>query len=287
MDRFEHELVSVKAELRVPLATAHLVQYLTEGPYSDVMHEQEAYWLDLSLTPRPRHARACYHRHWHPQRFERLGETFFLPPGETFLCKGDARYSQESILCLLSPQLIRDWLDRDLSWTGEKLEASLNLASPEVNSLLRRLAHELQYPGFATESLVELIAGQLAVELGRCWNSHGTVSRPGGLSTWRLRLIDERLKEISKPPTLAELASLCKLSVRQLTRSFRVSRGCSISTYIANGRLEHAKQLLASDMSIKTIAYTLGFASPSNFCSAFRRARLGTPTQFKRNLDKR
>jgi AraC-like DNA-binding protein len=78
-----------------------------------------------------------------------------------------------------------------------------------------------------------------------------------------------------------ELAALCKLSVRQLTRGFRASRDCSIGDYVANSRIERAKRLLTSDQSIKTIAYSLGFNSSSGFCFAFRRATGMTPGEFR------
>jgi AraC family transcriptional regulator len=72
--------------------------------------------------------------------------------------------------------------------------------------------------------------------------------------------------------------------VRQLTRGFRASRGCSIGDYIASRRLDHAKQLLATGQSVKAIAYSLGFASPSSFCFAFRRATGQTPREFRNGL---
>jgi AraC family transcriptional regulator len=103
----------------------------------------------------------------------------------------------------------------------------------------------------------------------------------GGLSALRLRLIDERLSDIAASPSLAELAALCDMSVRQLTRAFRESRGQSIGTYIAKARVEAAKHLLAGDRSIKSIAYHLGFTSPSTFTQAFRRATGETPGRFR------
>ena len=47
----------------------------------------------------------------------------------------------------------------------------------------------------------------------------------GRLAPWRLKVIDDRLRDAHTAPTLTELAALCYLSVRQLTRSFRESRG--------------------------------------------------------------
>jgi AraC family transcriptional regulator len=103
------------------------------------------------------------------------------------------------------------------------------------------------------------------------------------LAPWRLRIIDERLEALRVAPTLAELAGLCSLSVRQLTRGFRASRGCSIGEYVAQSQIDHAKRLLASEESVKTIAYSMGFASPSSFSYAFRRATGLTPRQFRQS----
>jgi AraC family transcriptional regulator len=118
-------------------------------------------------------------------------------------------------------------------------------------------------------------------------NSAATARRcaaAGGLAGWRLRLIEERLQSSADAPTLAELAALCGLSVRQLTRGFRASRGCSIGDHIASSRVDHARRLLAGDHSVKAIAYTLGFASPSSFCFAFRRATGHTPREYRQRV---
>jgi AraC family transcriptional regulator len=131
--------------------------------------------------------------------------------------------------------------------------------------------------------LVELMVAQLAIELGRYWTAVENENASGGLAPWRVRLIDERLRE-AEPPTLAERAALCKLSVRQLTRAYRTSFQRSIGEHVAHTRLERAKRLLAGDQSVKAIALTLGFASPSSFIVAFRRTLGETPQQYRRRV---
>jgi AraC family transcriptional regulator len=74
--------------------------------------------------------------------------------------------------------------------------------------------------------------------------------------------------------------------VRQLTRGFRMSRNRSIGDHVAQCRIDNAKQMLATEQSIKAIAYTLGFASPSSFSVAFRRATGETPSQFRQRLQR-
>lgn len=272
--------VTIGAEIRLPVATAQLARFEVNGPTDYVRRDPANYRLDLCLTPRPGNARACYRERWSPHRFESIGNVFVLPPGETVQAKSDIG-SQTSVLCYLRPGPMREWFDRDLEWTGRRLEASLDIRNPNIRIMLLRLADELRHPGFASDVLAGLITAELAVELGRYCIGIGDGPPKGGLATWRLRLIDERLKEITEPPTLPELARLCNLSVRALTRGFRVSRGISIGEHVTNCRVDYAKQLLAAGENAKSTAYALGFASPASFSYAFRRATGETPGEFR------
>lgn len=277
-------LMTIDAEIRVPVATAQLARFHVTEPADNILREEETYWLDLCLTPRPRNARACYRDHWGPHRFERIGNVFLLPPGQTMRARSDGGATQASILCHLRPEPLRQWFEGDLEWTDRRLEASLDIPDANIRRLLLRLAEELRYPGFAGEVLVELIVAQMAIELGRFCAAVKDGPATGGLAPWRLRLIEERLKEVSEAPTLSELAGLCNLSVRQLTRAFRATRGRSIGDHVAHCRIENAKRLLATDESVKSIAYSLGFASPSSFSFAFRRATGETPREFRQRV---
>src|ERR1700759_5547823 len=136
METLVHDLLTIGAELRAPLATAHLLHFAPREPATEVMHERDAYWLDLCLTPRPRNSRACYSRHWQADRFERLGQVFLLPPGETLRVCQDGGSRQTSLLCQLTAELMREWTDRTLQWTGHRLEASLDISDANVRGLL-------------------------------------------------------------------------------------------------------------------------------------------------------
>jgi len=277
--------MTIEAEVRVPAATAQLERYQFPEPVDEVLRdpEEDAYRFDLCLTPRPHNARACYRERWGPHRFERIGDLFVVPPGETLQARSD-RGRQASIVCRLRPEPISAWFDGDLHWTPRRLEASLDIRQASIHSLLLRLAEELRRPGFASQVLVELIAVQLAIELGRYWTAIAEGAVTGGLHPWRLRLIDERLRDVREAPTLTELAALCRLSVRQLTRGFRASRGCSIGDYVAQSRVDHARRLLATDQTVRTIAHSLGFSSTSAFAYAFRRATGETPGRFRQRV---
>jgi AraC family transcriptional regulator len=274
-------MLKVGVEVRVPVATAQLVQLHVSEPTDLVMMDRDAYWLELCLEPRPHNARACYLDHWPPARFERIGKIYFLPPGETIRTRTDGGPSHASVLCHIRSEPMNQWFDGGFKWTDRCFEASLDIADANTRNLLLRLAEEMRHPGFASSMMVELIVAQLTLELARYFVQFEDVPNVGALARWRLQLIDERLEDAEEMPTLSELAALCKLSVRQLTRGFRASRSCSIGEYVVSSRIARAKGLLAGEASVNSIAYSLGFTSSSAFCFAFRRATGMTPGEFR------
>ena len=281
----EYPTITVEAELSGRDIAAQIVRFDIPNPTDSLVKPDDRYQVNMCLTPRPLHARACYEARWGPHRFDRLGDIFLVPPGELLRFRGD-RGRQSSLTCQLRPGLLSDLVGRDLAWDDRQLAATLDISNARIRALLFRLAGEVRYPGFASDRMLELFGHELAIEIARyCLEVH---ERPttGGLASWRLRLIDERLSDDSSPdgrgaPTLAELAAICNNSIRQLTRGFRISRGCSIGDYIEQRRMESAKRLLATGESVKGVAFAMGFASPSSFTFAFRRAVGVSPSHFR------
>jgi AraC family transcriptional regulator len=212
-----------------------------------------------------------------------MGTIIALPPGQLLHLKSPGG-RHTSLICQIEAEAVYRWLPDNFEWTDRRLEASLYITNETIRGLLLKMAQELRHPKLASEDLCHAIVAQLSIELARYLIAVSEPIDQGGLASWRLRTIDKRLAEPSEPPMLEELASLCNLSVRQLTRGFRASRGCSIGDYVLQSRIEAAKRRLATDESVKAIASTLGFASPSHFASAFRRASGETPSDFRNRV---
>jgi AraC family transcriptional regulator len=272
--------ILVDAELRGKAVVAQLVRYDIPAPTESTLCDPGCYQINMCLTPRPLNARACYHRHWGPHRFERLGDTFMIPAGEALHIKGDSG-RQASLLCFLDREAVDAVIGHELAWTDQKLAATVDLTSVRIRALLFRLTEEVRHPGFAADQMLTFLTGELAIEIARFCLEVDERPATGGLAGWRLRLIDERLSDDPTAPALDELAELCSISVRQLTRGFKVSRGCSIGDYIEGRRMESAKRLLVAGENVKSIAFAMGFSSPSSFTFAFRRAVGISPSQFR------
>lgn len=275
--------LKVDAEFQLPSAQVRLVRLNHEGPNEHMFARKDVYWIDLCLTPRRPNARARYADRWGPHRFAGMGGLIALPPRFNLHLKSEGG-RHISLICALKAEAVDRWLPEDFEWTDRRLEACLDISSAAVRNVMLRLALEMRHPDRASPVVSEALVTQLAVDVARYLAAIGEPTERGGLAAWRLRAIDRRLAEPGAAPSLADLAGLCNISVRQLTRGFRTSRGCSIGDYMAQSRIETAKRRLATDDSIKVIATAMGFASQSTFTFAFRRATGVTPNEFRQRV---
>lgn len=279
----------IEAEVRTELASVQIVRLDWRRDTELVVEPLDHFQLDLCLSARLQGMRVCYADRWGRARFEPVGELMLIPPGERVLGRcdfpaGDTPYTHSSTVLRLAPELVFAWMDGD-GWDPARLQAGLDIDDQSIYSLMGRATREAlaaaRSPADdASKRLLTLIAEQLGIEIGRYFVGRNAFQFKGGLAAWRLRLIDERAQQMSKSPTISELAALCNISTRQLQRGFRVSRGCSIGRYIEHCRMENAKRLLQRGTPVGEVAATLGYASASGFSQAFRRATGATPAQF-------
>lgn len=279
----EKASLEVETAVRSPSALIQLVHYHFNEPPSGMVGGEKEFRIELCLNSRHRSARGCFNELWSPQRYERIGDMFVAPCDLTLHAKSDEQSSLTSIMCQLNREPMLQLFD-ELPEPDRFLVASLDVQDARAKNSMLRLAEEIRQPGFASAILMESVVMQLVVDLFRYGMAIYDQHPQGGLAPWQLRRIEERLNDVSDAPTLSMLADLCRISVRQLTRSFRASRGCSIGAYVAQRQMEHARNLLAGDHSVASIASILGFSSPSNFSVAFRRETGLTPGQFRQRL---
>jgi len=278
----QQDAPKVEAELTTSQARIQLVRYHVTGPAETILYSGNRFRVELCLGSRHWSARGCFRGRWKPTRFERIGDLFLVPPGEVLRARSDGDKALSAIVCELDRSSIIELMDEIPELTDQLLVASLDIRQASIRNLFLRLAEEIRHPGFASETLAELVVAEISIELVRRCASLLERQTRAGLASWQLRLIDERLKEVRPAPSLEELASLCRISVRQLTRGFRASRGCSVGAHVANCQVDHARKLLACGGNVTSVAAALGFSSCSNFCFAFRRATGIAPGQYQR-----
>lgn len=84
------------------------------------------------------------------------------------------------------------------------------------------------------------------------------------------------------PITLQTLASLANLSLFHFARLFKQTTGVSPYQHVLTWKIRRAKDLLrADDTPVADISDGLGFATPANFSTAFRRVVGRSPVEFR------
>lgn len=91
------------------------------------------------------------------------------------------------------------------------------------------------------------------------------------------------VEHMDMPPSLSELARLAGLNEYKLKRGFRELYNSTVFGFLADYRLNVAKQRLESNwQSIAEIAYDLGYSSPQHFSKAFKEKFGHAPKAFRR-----
>ena len=271
--------ITIEADERYPAAAVQVSHLDLTQRDKHILHAPDAYRIDLCLTPRlPASMR--FDR-WKSHRFEKPGRIFVVPPGESLAVWNDLGRESVIVAYLFTDAMSR-WMEAPIKPSGDPLDNSIAISSPDIEHVMLRLRDEARSPGLASDVMIEGLAMLLCAELQRHYGAARSLAPTGGLAPWRLRRIDDRLKSSNELVGLADLADLCGLSVRQLSRGFRASRGQSIGQYVAHHRIERAKEALVRDPCIKAVAGRMGFASSAAFSSAFRKATGLSPSEFRR-----
>ena len=94
-----------------------------------------------------------------------------------------------------------------------------------------------------------------------------------------LDLIRTRIQD---PPTLGELASFAGLSRTYFSPVFKEVVGTGLQNYFIQARINKAKDLLGDiNLTVKQVAYAVGFRDPNYFCRTFKQKMGVSPTNWR------
>ena len=267
---------------------AEVRRFSWSSPSEIIWGSRGGYLLDMVLN-RPTHGGAGQYLSGPTEgRSEPFGQIKLTPPGQTVLSRRSSTGRCRSVRCALDASVVESLLPSKPCWgdDGERLRHTLSIRSAKMEWLLHTLSRELQRPRFASAEMAEAIARQLAVELIRelGLNLGDTAGRSGGLPPWRLRLIRERVERDGPPPSLDELAALCNITVRHLTRAFREETGETIGGFIAGVMALRAGGMLKDGARVADVARALGYSNTGSFSAAFRKVTGLSPGEVKQSI---
>lgn len=189
--------------------------------------------------------------------------------------------SPQVIHIAISATCVDEFIDQ---YSGERLPTLASLAErPIADPLIAllgsrmwlssldgsHLGHELGER--ATQLLLPALFKRQSAATGPCSSTR--------LPQWRCRRAqDLMLERLDGKLSIEELAANIGLSASHFVRAFKATTGQSPHQWMAEKRIERAKQLLReSERPLTEIAVSLGYASASHFSSAFRAATGSTP----------
>lgn len=217
-----------------------------------------------------------------------FGRVMFFPAHvevETTPAKIDER--TRNVTCTFTAAwLERTWPERR-DWSSKDLARCYDMRNIRIESAMRQLGVEIDSPGFASELLVDSLTQIIAVELARHFeqasNSQRVRTCEGKLSSRELGQVYEIIDcAESAAPTAEDLARECGISSAHLRRAFKRTTGMTLHNYVAGVRLDKAQTLLSqTELTLKEIAYRLGFSSPATFSSTFKKATGETPIGYR------
>jgi AraC-like DNA-binding protein len=160
---------------------------------------------------------------------------------------------------------------------------------PAVQAAFQMLAKERAAPDIGTHALTGALMKQCLVLLVRRHLQRGSSSSPffAALADARLaRAVALVLQRPAARLTLADLASAAGMSRTAFAKAFADAFAQTPMDFVQKARLHRAAQLLAAtELPVKVIAASLGFASRSHFSRAFRRAYGSDPSTYRKRHD--
>jgi AraC-like DNA-binding protein len=230
-------------------------------------------------------------------------------------------YFQPGHLVLTGPRLPHNWISLDLPDGGlaqrdlviQFQNGPIEQASQmipemsEVMPLLSRARHGVEFFGMSESAERNWHAIKARQGLDRFGAFCQFLSELARTSDYRLLSqapmqsaddnteldqIDTILSRITDNPTLTltatELAQDLHMSESQFSRFFKRATGNNFTDFVTQVRIGRACHLLMeSDRQITQICYEVGFNNIANFNRRFRDVKGMTPSEFRRQVDKR
>lgn len=161
-----------------------------------------------------------------------------------------------------------------------------NPAMVSLAGSIRAFAHtgELAAWPLLTESLSISLSAAALKSFSDTANTALSQLRNGLDADRQARVVDFIHANVSKPLTIADLASVAALSPYHFARSFRKAMGVTPLRYVATMRAERAKIMLkTTQLPLVDIAFQCGYSSQQHMNAAFKAITGITPGEHRRH----
>lgn len=196
---------------------------------------------------------------------------WIVPPSHVVWIPGDTLHSLQSETAAVVRNL---YTDPSLSLRATAPACAVLGLTALMRALILRLYTEPTETAFSAQQL--RLCSVIADEIDSL--PEAPLHLPGGRDPRLVRLIHHLTRHPDDPRPLPELARIAAASPRTLERLFQQETGLGYRQWRSRQRLLLAIERLNLGQSSTSIAYALGYRSPSAFTAAFH-AQFGQPPQ--------
>jgi AraC family transcriptional regulator len=212
----------------------------------------------------------------------------FFPANSTFWAKAMESEDVRLIRCDIDPDWLEDVTQTRIDWRRVDNAAFFDLQNIYIERTMHRLASELSGCLQGGRAMAEALGTSIAVDLVRQLQPESVDDYVGSgvLSNVRLSRIQDFVHSFADgPPSPAEVAAQAGLSTTYLRRVFKNTTGQTLNQFLEQTRIARARGLLAeTTLPLKVVSHALGFARPSAFSVAFKRATGEVPKEYRRRV---
>ncbi len=223
------------------------------------------------------------------------GVMSFTKPGQIFSVTNPTDDPLSGYMMVFKPELIRDSelgkVIGNYGFFSYSTSEALHLSEKEdyiIMSLMNQIQDELKnnIDHYSQDLIVSHI--DLLLNYAKRFHNRQFLTRSSVNNDIVLKmeeLMDAYLKSdasILGVPTVHFFAEKLNISPNYLSDLLKSATGQNAQTYIQEAVVERAKELLSTtSLSIKEIAYELGFEYPQSFSTMFKKNTQQTPLQFR------
>ncbi|SFB80493.1 Helix-turn-helix domain-containing protein [Flagellimonas taeanensis] len=223
------------------------------------------------------------------------GVMSFTKPGQIFSVTNPTDEPVSGYMMVFKSDLVRHYelgkLINNYGFFSYSTAEALHLSEKEDNvimSLMHQMQAELKnnidhYSQDLIVSYVDLLLNYARRFHNRQFLTRGSVNND--IVAKMEKLMDAYLKSdatLSGVPTVNFFAEKLNVSPNYLSDLLKNATGRNAQTHIQEAIVERAKELLSTtNLSIKEIAYDLGFEYPQSFSTMFKKNTQQTPLQFR------
>lgn len=250
----------------------------TRENFPDRLHAHEFYELVVYLGGEISYVSGCNVLSPMP------GDVLVSPPGRLHAARLDQPSAYERCVFYFTPEAFGEAAGEMLAFCGGTAFLRLPPAKRRaMRGLLGQISRALRETGSAAVllgySYIVQLFSLLAHAASPAEDIHTLPGRVAEIKTY----IDESLPHLTG---VSEVAEHFYYSREYLSRLFRQSFGTTVSDYIADRRLEYARQLLMDGRSVTEACFAAGYGNVSFFIKRFKEKNGLTPHQYARSREK-